>query len=96
MSKTSPTVTECVGAPATRRCDVTHNPFHWNTGAPSCMYTEAGHRAAVALTKGTNGKAVDSKGRAQVDLAPHHKQSIQITNRADAIKTQLIKRGTSI
>ena len=69
--------------------------FNWNTGAPSCMYSDAGHRAAMRLAKGTNGKAMDSKGRAQVDLAPHHKQSIQITNRADSIKTQLIKRGTS-
>lgn len=95
MSQALPTNTNDVGAPAVRRLDVAHSPFNWNTGAPSCMYTPAGHRAAVALTKGTNGKAVDSKGRAQVDLAPHHKQSIQITNRADAIKTQLIKRGTS-
>jgi hypothetical protein len=96
MSKAFPTNSKDVGAPATRRCDVAQSPFLWDTGAPSCLYTEAGHRAAVLLTKGTNGKAVDSKGRAQVDLAPHHKQSIQITNRADAIKTQLIKRGTSI
>ena len=72
------------------------SPFNWNTGAPSCMYTPAGHRAAIALTKGNSGKAVDLKGRAQVDLAPHHKQSIRIASRDDSIKTQLIKRGTSI
>jgi len=72
------------------------SPFNWNTGAPSCLYTPAGHRAAIALTKGTGGKAMDSKGRAQVDLAPHAKQSIHITSRAESDKTQRIKRGPSI
>lgn len=72
------------------------NPFNWNTGAPSILYTPAGHRAAKKQALGSGGKALDAQGRALVSMAPHHKQSIQIASRADSLRTQQIKRGTSI
>lgn len=96
MSKAFPTNTKDVSAPAASRLDVAHNPFNWRTGAPSILYTAAGHRAADRHAQGAGGKALDAQGRALVEMEPHAKQSIQIASRADSIKTQLIKRGTSI
>ena len=40
-------------------------------------------------------KALDSKGRALVDMKPRTTNAIAITSRADDIRNQMIKRGTS-
>lgn len=72
------------------------SPFNWRTGAPSILYTPAGHRAADRHAQGAGGKALDTQGRALVDLDPRSKQSIRIASQTDSIKTQRIKRGTSI
>lgn len=68
--------------------------FNWNTGQPSCMYTAAGHRAAQAMVKGVQ-KAIDTRGRAVIDMAPRTAQAITIGKPGDAEKTDRIKRGTS-
>ena len=70
--------------------------FNWRTGAPSILYSKAGHRAALSHAQGSAGKALDTQGRPIVDLDPRSKQSIRIASQADSIKTQRIKRGTSI
>lgn len=68
--------------------------FNWNTRAPSIFYSPAGHRAAQAESKA--GMAMDSKGRALVQMAPRSKGAITIASPEDSRKTQRIKRGTSI
>ena len=69
------------------------SPFNWNTGAPSCMYTAAGERAARAMAGA--GKALDAKGRAVVSMAPRSAQAISINpnSRAAADRNDSIKRG---
>ena len=97
MSKHLSTNTNDVGAPAARRSDIAQSTFNWRTGSPSIFYTPAGHREAIRQSKGSkNGKALDSKGRPNVDMGVCIKGSIRIATPADSLKTQRIKRGTSI
>ena len=70
--------------------------FNWNTGKPSIFYTEAGERAAKA--QAIPGQAMDTKGRALVQMEPRgpSQGAISITTEAQSLRTQRIKRGTSI
>lgn len=67
--------------------------FFWRTGEPSCLYTEAGERAARRMAAA--GKALDKQGRATVGMGPRTTGGISLAKPGDADKTQRIKRGTS-
>ncbi len=70
------------------------SPFDWNTGARSCMWTEAGERIAQRIAKAAT--AIDRRGRHVVDLKPRSRDAISIGKAGDADKTQRIQRGRSI
>lgn len=65
--KQSPTVRNRAQAAVICRCDRALSPFLWNNGQPSIFWSENGERAAQRMEK-VKGKAVDARGRPQVDV----------------------------
>ncbi len=78
----------------------TGNAFAWRrepvAPTPADINREKVRIAAKAkYVSAAQRKALDSKGRALVGMKPRTTNAIAITSRADDIRNQMIKRGTS-